>query len=178
MPGDAFGDRMKLYEGAESDRRLMPLLPAITRLDGKGFSKFTRGLERPFDLRMSELMTETTAFLVKLTNAVCGYTQSDEITLAWHSSDYESQIWFDGRIQKMTSILAAKASVFFNRRLDKFLPEKEARIQEADSGDGPVFDCRVWNVPNLEEGANAFLWREQDAVKNSVSITTATMICT
>ncbi len=28
---DALGDRMKMYEGAEADRRLLPLLPALAR---------------------------------------------------------------------------------------------------------------------------------------------------
>lgn len=30
------------------------------------------------------------------------------------------------------------------------------------------FDCRVWNVPNLEEAANVILWRELDATRNSI----------
>ena len=32
------------------------------------------------------------------------------------------------------------------------------------------FDSRVLTVPTLGEGANAFLWREQDATKNSISM--------
>jgi tRNA(His) guanylyltransferase len=62
----------------------------------------------------------------------------------------------------MVSVLAAGCSVYFNQRLPSYIPEK------ADIG--PVFDCRVWNVPNLDEGANAFLWREYDATKNSISM--------
>lgn len=49
---DALGDRMKLYEGAEAQRRLIPLLPAIIRLDGKGFHNWTRCLKRPYDERL------------------------------------------------------------------------------------------------------------------------------
>ena len=159
---DPLGDRMKKYELTEAGRHLLPLLPVVARLDGKGFSGFTRHLARPYDVRLSNLMVETTTYLVQETAAVCGYTQSDEITLAWYSPDYASQIYFDGRIQKMVSILAAKCSVHFNRLLPKFIPEKAE--QE------PVFDCRVWNLPTLEEAANAFLWREFDATKNSISM--------
>lgn len=159
---DALGDRMKSYEMVEAGRKFMPLLPVIARLDGKCFSKFTKGLARPYDERLSMLMVDVTKFLVQETNAVCGYCQSDEITLAWHSSTTESQIWFDGRLQKMVSVLAATCSVKFNRLLSRFLPEK------ADQE--PVFDCRVWQVPTLEEGVNAFLWREFDATKNSISM--------
>lgn len=159
---DEMGDRMKEYEMAEAGRKLIPLLPAIARLDGKCFSGFTRGLKRPFDERLSDLMIRTTKYLCEETNACCGYTQSDEITLAWYSTDCASQIWFDGRIQKMCSVLAAMASTWFNAQLTAAIPEKAGRL--------PVFDCRLWNVPNIEEGANCFLWREIDATKNSVSM--------
>jgi tRNA(His) 5'-end guanylyltransferase len=160
---DPLGDRMKLYEMAEAGRRLLPLLPAIARLDGRGFSRFTHGLERPYDRRMSDLMIETTRYLIHETVACCGYTQSDEITLGWYCPDFAQDMFFGGRISKMLSTLAAEASVYFNHRLRDFLPAEFATRL-------PTFDCRVWNVPNLEEGANAFLWRELDASKNSVSM--------
>lgn len=161
--GDDLGDRMKLYEQAEAGRRLMPLLPALARIDGRCFSQFTRGLERPYDARLSRLMQSVTAFLVAETNACVGYTQSDEISLAWLSTDFNSQIFFDGKIQKMCSVLAAMASVEFNRLCPIELPLDYAMKR-------PVFDCRVWNVPSVTEGANAFLWREIDATKNSVAM--------
>lgn len=31
---DDLGDRMKMYEGMEAGRRLMPLLPVLARIDG------------------------------------------------------------------------------------------------------------------------------------------------
>jgi tRNA(His) 5'-end guanylyltransferase len=124
------------------------------RLDGKGFSKFTKGLKRPYDERLSNLMVETTKYLVKETNANCGYTQSDEITLVWYSDSYESKIYFDGRLFKMISDLASMCSVYFNRQLPNFLPEKVDKM--------PRFDCRVFNLPTKEEAVNVFLWHEQD----------------
>ncbi|MDY3562207.1 tRNA(His) guanylyltransferase Thg1 family protein [Gemmata sp. JC673] len=156
-------ERMKLYEGAESGRRLMPRLPALARLDGRAFHSFVRGLARPFDQRLSALMIDTLGFLVRETNATVGYTQSDEITLAWVPLGADAQVFFDGRVQKMTSALAALCSVHFCRRLPAFLP--------ADGTDRfPTFDCRVWNVPTLDEAANVFVWRELDAKKNSISM--------
>jgi len=100
VSNEAFGDRMKLYESAEAGRRLMPLLPAFARIDGRGFSRFTRDMARPFDVRLSRLMIDTTRLLVEEGGARVGYTQSDEISLMW---DAEHQTFFDGRIQKMTS---------------------------------------------------------------------------
>ena len=161
---DALGDRMKVYENAESDRRLMPLLPALARIDGRCFSSFTRRMSRPFDERLSRLMIATTRFLVEETNACVGYTQSDEISLGWLATDPKSEIFFGGRIQKMVSQLAALATVCFNAWFNEHFPEGY------DFKNWPTFDARVWNVPNVDEAANVFLWRELDATKNSVSM--------
>ena len=159
---DQLGNRMKAYESQTCGIKLIPRIPVIARLDGKGFSKFTKGLKRPYDERLSNLMVETTKYLVKETNANCGYSQSDEITLMWYTDKIESSIYFDGRLFKMLTDLSAMASVFFNRELPKYLPEKAHLM--------PRFDCRVYNVPTLDEAVNSFLWRENDATKNSISM--------
>jgi tRNA(His) guanylyltransferase len=160
---DDLGDRMKMYEGQEADRRFMPLRPVVARIDGRSFSSFTRGLKRPYDTRMTTAMVNTTIQLVKETGACMGYTQSDEITLAWYAPDMRSQIWFDGRIAKMTSQLAAQATLHFYRAITELLPEEYAERL-------PTFDARVWTLPNLIEATNVFVWREWDATKNSVSM--------
>lgn len=154
-------DRMKLYERLETSRRFLPKLPVVARLDGRSFHSFTRGLARPFDERMSNLMVEVARLLVEETGARVGYTQSDEITLLFYSDDVESQIYFDGKIFKMTSVLASITTAQFNRLLSEFIPEKSDGL--------PVFDCRVWSVPSKEEAANVLIWREQDATRNSIS---------
>lgn len=159
---DEFGSRMKLYEGYESNRILMPLLPVICRLDGICFHSFTSGLKRPYDERLSALMIEVAEFLLQHFGADAAYTQSDEITLGWHLEDYDTELFCGGRIQKLNSHLASKTSVRFNKLLPKFIPEK---VNEE-----PSFDARVFSVPNLAEAANQFLWREQDASKNSISM--------
>lgn len=161
---DEFGDRMKMYEGVEAQRKLMSLLPIVARIDGRSFSTFTQGLERPYCERLSQLMVNTTKHLVQEAGACIGYTQSDEISLIIQQPNFDSQVYFGGRIQKIVSQLAAQASVYFNRHLNDFLPEK--------SGLAPTFDSRVWNVPNQDEAANVILWRELDATKNSVSMAT------
>lgn len=163
MGHDALGDRMKTYEQAEAGRKLMPLLPIMVRVDGRSFSNFTRDLVRPFDNQMHQLMVDTTAFLVKETNARVGYTQSDEISLILYSDNYNSQLYFDGKIHKLVSQIAAQATVFFAKNMGKYLPP-----EKADSI--ATFDCRVWNVPNKMEAANTIIWREIDAVKNSISM--------
>lgn len=158
---DSFGDRMKFYEGVESDRKFIPMIPTLARLDGRAFHSFCRGLKKPYDERLQNLMTEVTKYLVEETNACIGYTQSDEISLVWLNGEFKEQIFFNGRIMKMTSILAAMTSAKFNSVLKEYIPEKAHLM--------PLFDCRVWQVPNKTEAANTFLWRENDATKNSIS---------
>ena len=162
MIEDSLGNRMKEYEMAEAGRMLMPRLPVMIRCDGKAFHTFCRGLKRPYDERLSSLMAATTKFLVEQTNALIGYTQSDEISLVLHTDEPNAQLYFDGRIQKLTSVIASMATMYFNKHLATSLPERADNVA--------LFDCRVWNVPTLEEAANCILWRELDATKNSISM--------
>lgn len=158
----AFGERMKAYEGAEAARRFLPGLPVIARIDGKRFSRWTHGLPRPYDPRLSEVMIEVTGWLVEQTGARVGYTQSDEITLVLHVDNIGQQVFLDGRIQKLVSILASMATSRFNDLARVAIPER---------ADQPaMFDCRCWTVPSLEEAANTVLWRERDATKNSLQM--------
>lgn len=155
-------DRMKFYEGFYAKERLIPLLPTFARIDGRSFHTFTKGLKRPFDENLNKLMIETTNYLVEETQPILAFTQSDEITLMWTTNNFSSQIFFNHRIAKMTSILAAMTSVFFNKYIPAYLPTKKDKM--------PVFDTRVWSVPNEAEAVNTFLWREQDAITNSISM--------
>lgn len=159
---DALGDRMKSYEAVESGRRLMPLLPALARIDGRAFHSFTNGMDCPFDSKLHDCMLGTTITLVKDTGALVGYTQSDEITLLWCVKDSREQMWFDGRIQKMTSQLAAQATLIFYALVSERMPQYARRM--------PTFDARVWNVPTKAEAVNVLVWRELDATRNSISM--------
>ena len=162
---DTLGDLLKVQEQCEAGRRADPSLPLMARIDGKCFSKFTLGLERPFDPMFVGLMVATTKHLVSESEALLGFCQSDEITLYWNN-DKENfpnrEYWFGGKFQKLTSVLASTASSYFTARLPEFLPCKE--------GCYPVFDCRVWSVPDMEHVYKNFLWRLNDATKNSVSM--------
>jgi tRNA(His) guanylyltransferase len=166
MAKDGLGDRCKGYEVVEADRRAMRGLPLLARLDGRAFHTFTRGMRRPYEPGMSMAMIETTRFLVQEMTALVGYTQSDEITLAWfESSQSASDYAFDGRFQKLASVLAGMASARFCRLVVEHLPGK---VNET-----PHFDCRVWQVPTLEDAADVFVWREDDATKNSITMAAA-----
>ena len=105
---DSLGDRMKGYEGV-SRNFLTRRVPAIIRLDGKAFHTFTKGMEKPFDLVLTQAMQETMKHLCEnIQGCVLGYTQSDEITLVL--TDYatiQTDAWFGYNIQKMCSVSAS-----------------------------------------------------------------------
>lgn len=158
---DSLGQRMKFYEGMY-DQSLLPLLPAICRLDGRAFHSFTKGLKRPFDVDFANLMDEVAKWLMVETGAIATYVQSDEISLIWFQETYKSQLFFNGRIQKLQSVLASQCSVHFNKLLHFFIPAKN-NVE-------PVFDCRVWSVPIQEEAVNYLIWRQNDCTRNSISM--------
>jgi tRNA(His) guanylyltransferase len=160
---DDFGDRMKSYEAVETERRLDYRLPIYVRLDGRGFSSFTRGMDRPYDQRLSRVMIQTMRHLVTATNALVAYTQSDEISLLWMPSDNPlSRPMFDGKITKLNSVLAGLTSSAFTYYAMEDLRAYTSRI--------PHFDARVINIPNAEEAVNMLLWRNKDAARNAVQM--------
>lgn len=165
---DEFGNRMKMYERVDTGRRAERGLPIVARLDGKSFHTFTKGLKRPFDLRLTNLMIETMLFMVERTGADLGYVQSDEISLTWYVPENSpAEYLYGGRFQKMDSLLAAMCTAFFNKQLAAALPEKAEAM--------PVFDCRTFNVPSVDEAVNAFVWRQQDCLKNAISMAAQSM---
>ncbi len=157
------GDRMKLYEGITAAQVLIPNLPVIVRIDGKSFHTWTRGLERPYSEPLQNLFDDVTSYLVSASNAVIGYTQSDEISLIlWNYEKPDSQIMFDGNVAKLTSVLASMTTARFNQLAPMHLPRKAESLA--------FFDCRVWNVPSAEEAINCLIWRELDATRNSIQM--------
>ena len=161
MEFQKLGDWCKWLEKNFSNEIMIPTLPVIIRLDGNNFHNWTKGLERPFDKKLNELMVETTKFLVQETNAVVGYTQSDEITLILYSYDRKSSIYNDGKKQKILSKLSAKCVNFFNEKRKELLPNHNKIA---------VFDCRIYQTPTLHDACVQLLWRENDATKNSISM--------
>ena len=158
---DCLGDRMKKYEEL-SESYFMPGLPVNVRLDGRAFHTFCRNLIKPFDARLSKAMIETTKYIVQRTNALVGYTQSDEISLLFLPKENEQISLFGGRKQKLISTIASMATAKFNQQVNLLIPEKKDYLAE--------FDCRAYNSPTIHEAINAIRWREWDAKKNSISM--------
>lgn len=163
MKHDEFGDRMKGYEHIYTSTRIPVDNILVARLDGKGFSKFTKGFKKPFDDRLSEAMILTAESIQKETHANFAYTQSDEITLVYVATEKASEHFLGGKISKINSILASMAAANFNQFIAETAPEVYEKKGLA------YFDCRAFAVPTIIEASNTILWRVQDARKNSVS---------
>lgn len=159
-------------------------MPVIIRVDGKAFHTFTKGLNKPFDDIFMDAMQATAEYLVReIQGCKFAYVQSDEISLLLTDYDtYDTEAWFDNNIQKMVSIVAAKASVFFNQRFSLNSIDYNIRSKEEGTYDRvysnklleagatlPVFDARAFNL-DKDEVCNYFIWRQEDCIKNSISM--------
>lgn len=166
MKKDELGERMK----DDYELRTRILLPRRTytlmRLDGKAFHTYTKGFARPYDLRLMRVMDNTAIALCNnIQNAVMAFVQSDEITiLLTDFATIKTDAWFDGNIQKMTSVSASIATVAFNNGM--YLDEEVM----ANMDKVAYFDSRVWTMPTAQEVMNNFIWRQQDATRNSIQM--------
>ena len=182
------GERMKSYEHVWR-QKLIRRMPIIIRIDGKAFHTFTKGLKKPFDDIFMDAMQATAEYLLKeVQGCKFVYVQSDEISLLLTDYDnYDTEAWFDNNIQKMVSISAAKASVFFNQRFSLNCIDYNIKSKEAGTYDSnysyklleagstlPVFDARAFNL-DKDEVCNYFIWRQEDCIKNSISMIARTM---
>lgn len=165
---------MKGYE-ATTKHQLLSRTPVIIRIDGKAFHTFAKKITRfdptmknqdtPFSTTMHEVMVQTTRELVgSIQNCVFGYTQSDEISLLLRDWDtHETQQWFGGSHQKMVGVSASVATAAFN------FHAANIGFKQGTFADMAQFDSRVYNIPK-EEVTNYFIWRQQDASRNSVQM--------
>ncbi|MEK4025364.1 tRNA(His) guanylyltransferase Thg1 family protein [Sporosarcina sp. FSL W7-1283] len=160
MSKDDFGDRMKGYENAY--RFLLPKrMPVMIRIDGKAFHTYTKGMVKPFDEDLTNAFWEACKYLAKnIMGCKIVYHQSDEISLLLTNYDkLTTESWFNNNLQKMASIAASMTTAKFNEVIREKYPNKPFAM----------FDARAWILPH-DEVCNAFLWRMQDATKNSISM--------
>lgn len=152
MKFDELDSKMRVFETAH-DYCVLPEMFMVARLDGRSFTRLTKEVhqfEAPFDDKMRDLMTATTAHLMNCGfNFVFGYTQSDEISLLFERNANT----FDRKLRKLNSVLAGEASAKFSLLL----------------GDLACFDCRISELPTENLVVDYFRWRSEDAHRNSLN---------
>jgi len=161
MSKDPLGDKMKAIESRETMRRGAVGKPIYIRIDGNNFSRLTKGMRKPFDTRMANAMESTTRDLMELFGAKIGYTQSDEISLVLHNSDYE--VAYGGKFQKLVSRTASAATALFTFHATSFGLGDFIRYPKMAQ-----FDSRAFEFDTISEAENCIFWRIKDAKKNSV----------
>lgn len=153
---DSLGDRMKQHE-----RITKTTLPRRTytliRADGRAFHTYLRGAQKPYDFDfMDDMAHVAKALCEEVSGAAFAYTQSDEISvLATDFTSAGTQPWFGGEVQKIVSTVAATATM---------------ALCERRPGKPATFDARVFTIADWREVANYFVWRQRDAVRNSISM--------
>lgn len=151
----ALGDRMKRYEAAY--RAVLPRRTyTLLRVDGRAFHTYLRGAQKPYDEGfMADMDAVAEALCAEITGSVFACTQSDEISvLVTDFASEQIEPWFGGVTAKWLSISAALATATLNER-------RPGRA---------LFDARVFTLSDPVEVANYFLWRQRDAVRNSISM--------
>lgn len=152
----ALGDRMKLYEAAT--HTVLPRRTyTVIRVDGRAFHTLLKNAQKPFDWYFIEVMNKVAVEMCKgIENAFLAYVQSDEISVILQDfKTHATEPWFGGVVQKMTSVAASLATYHFNVN---------------GYGGMGLFDARVYTIPSKTDVMNYLVWRQRDAMRNSVNM--------
>lgn len=188
-------DKCLYYRGL-TDYKLLPGSYVIVMLDGRSFSKLIKNkFNKPFDDNFIGMMNETAKYVCEnVQGCKLAYVQSDEISLVLTDFDTPTTDAFFGyRLCKMQSIIASLATAKFNQLMlshnlekhsydtlledgvDTLYSVKDA-IKAVDNATLYQFDCKCWNVPNINDVFAWFLYRQIDCVRNSKQQTAQTYL--
>lgn len=124
----------------------------IIRLDGRSFHKLAHdlNLEKPYDENFYNVISEVCKDLFKEFSPLFVYTFSDEISLLF------DKILFDGRIEKINSVIASFAA-------SSFVIHYDAEFKKP-----PAFDSRIIPISD-EDIVKYFKWRQDESWRNCVN---------
>lgn len=159
---------LKKIVTVDTTAKLNPRLHTIFRLDGANFSRYFKKLDlsRPYDDRLTNSMIETGIECFNtFTFSIC-YVGYDEITyylkpVTKEAEDNGFEYDYSGRIQKMVSMLAGKASVIFNTKLINYFGKENL------PRGFPYWECKVSQVNNFDEVISNLNERIISTLKNS-----------
>ena len=153
-------DRIEGYE-AVSDYKLLPRVPIIICVNGRGFAKVTQLLDKPYCPKFAECMTSTMLRLrTDVEGALFGYQHNDEIVIVARN-DYtnETNPWYGNKLQKVCSVTSSIATSHFN--------QYAAGVNMDMSGD-PIFTSQIFTTPNVGEAVNTLVYKHQQNFHTSI----------
>jgi len=168
-----------LKEIEQNSEQSVPRTSAyIIRLDGRAFSTFTEGFQKPFDFNFAQAMILTMNDLITEFLPTTGYSHSDEISLIFPPVEnplLQTHL-FDGRILKICSVIASFCSVRFAFHLirlvkieeAKYDPKVLAKIYDIKAH----FDARIliFQPPQFQLIVKHMIWRSiMDCKRNAIS---------
>ena len=135
-------------------------MPIIIRLDGRYFSRFTKNLnlKKPFDSNLRDIFINVSKDLITEFNAKYIYTFSDEISILLE------EIPFNGRLEKIDSVIASYATASFAKHMFSN-PNLSDSYLKSDMY--ASFDSRV--VMTHKHINEYFKWRQLEAWRNCVN---------
>ncbi len=172
------------------------------RCDGRHFKSYCKGFKKPFDSILRNAIRRTMVALCEEVSGVfIGYTQSDEITIAFKKMNEESELHFNGRRTKIATSASASCTLLFNQFIEDEIEKAKARrlaelIEENDS----EITSMIFTMKELkktvedefasyekkkmiatfdarvfsmskEECSEAIIWRIMDCHKNAIQMT-------
>ncbi|KAH6576457.1 hypothetical protein BASA62_001378 [Batrachochytrium salamandrivorans] len=183
------GNRLKEME-KENDMAVRPTEPYIIRIDGVAFHTFTKGVQLPFDSRITRAMVETTKDLsetakkksskrqrvraINQTAAPSETNVSDGVADKLGHQVSNRVHAYNGRIQKLASVTASYASARFNYHLTTPATQWDTlatpQVRQRMIGHGAYFDSRVVILPDLMYSSESIFWRSNfDGMRNAIS---------
>ncbi|KAF1347910.1 Thg1 C terminal domain-containing protein [Delphinella strobiligena] len=139
----------------------------VVRIDGRGFSKFSKkhNFTKPNDRRAIDLMNSAAIQVIKAhTDIILAYGQSDEYSFILH----EQTTLFDRRASKIATTIAATFSVEYALQWGDFFPGEEQVLTRPF----PTFDGRCVLYPKIRLLRDYLSWRQADCHINNLYNTT------
>lgn len=164
---------MKIYEN-QHVTKVPKDKPYILRLDGRSFSKLIP-LKKPFDSLFVLAMVRTCEDLMTEFMPATIYTHSDEVTLIFNAipASPGGEHWFDGRTNKLLSVIPGKASVRFSLHLAQLINQHKEQYEtifvDKVNDFQQVFDGRLMTFEDSSEIVNHQIWRSVlDCERNAI----------
>lgn len=153
-------DRIQGYQAA-AETKLLPRVPVIITVNGRSFSKITSLLEKPYDAKLGQCLSNTMLKLcTEVEGAFFGFLHNDEIViLARNDQTNSTEPWFGNQPQKIASVVSSITTLHFTRC---------ALAIELNLMGEAIFSSQVFVVPNMMEAINTLVYKQQHNFHTSI----------